>query len=99
MEYYLELHEPIAIRGERQSRFRAYLNGGVTHGYMTEAACAHFQGSGSLARMHRHDDPVERGYYEDIYRFVKGTYRIPGTEKASARPAKSAPRPAEKGIG
>jgi len=74
IEYYLELNEPIAIEGERQARFREYLNGGVRYGYMTEAACAHFQGVGSLARMHSHKDPIERELYEDIYRFVKGLY-------------------------
>jgi hypothetical protein len=89
MEYYLELNEPIAVGSERHARFREYLDGGVTHGYMTESACAHFQGSGSLARMHRHDDPVERGYYEDICRFVKGTYRVPpenGSPPRGVRP-------------
>lgn len=76
MEYYLELNEPIAIEGERHARFREYLNGGVELGYMNEAACAHFQGVGSLARMHRHADPKEREYYQDIYEFVKGRYRL-----------------------
>jgi len=75
MEYYLELNEPIAVLNERHCRFREYINGGVTHGYMTEAACAHFHGVGSLARMHKHSDPKEREYYEDIYKFVKGAYR------------------------
>jgi len=76
MEYYLELDEPIAITGERHSRFRDYLNGGVTYGYMTGAACAHFQGVGSLERMRTHADPQEREFYEDIYRFVKGSYVV-----------------------
>ena len=35
MEYYLELDEPIGVTGERHSRFRDYLNGGVT-----SATCA-----------------------------------------------------------
>ena len=76
MEYYLELNEPIAIQGERHARFREYLNGGLEFGYMNEAACAHFHGVGSLARMHRHTDAIEREYYEDIYRFVKGSYEL-----------------------
>lgn len=76
VEYYLELDEPIAITGERHSRFRDYLNGGVTYGYMRDAACAHFQGVGSLKKMHRHDDPQEREFYDDIYHFVKGDYRL-----------------------
>lgn len=76
LEYYLELDEPIAIQNERHARFRDYLNGGVEFGYMRESACAHFQGVGSLARMHRHADPQEREFYEDIYRFVRGTYQL-----------------------
>ncbi len=75
IEYYLDLDEPIAIRDERQSRFREFMNGGVEFGYMLQSACAHFQGSGALARMHGHAEPVEREYYEDIYRFVRGTYQ------------------------
>jgi len=82
IEYYLELDEPIGITGERHSRFREYLNGGVTHGYMREAACAHFQGAGGLDAMRVHEDPREREFYEDIYRFVKGDYAI----KPAVRP-------------
>jgi len=75
LEYYLDLDEPISIQNERHARFREYLNRGVEFGFMRESACAHFQGVGSLARMHHHADPREREFYEDIYRFVKGTYR------------------------
>lgn len=83
MEYYLELDEPIAVVGERHVRFRAYLDGGVQHGYMTEAACAHFHGSSALQRMWAHPDAVEREFYEDIYRFVKGEYRVKGSVAGS----------------
>jgi glucokinase-like ROK family protein len=76
MEYYLELDEPIAVSGERHSRFRDYLNGGVTQGYMRESACAHFQGVGALEKMRAHEDPQEREFYEDIYHFVKGDYAL-----------------------
>ncbi|MEI7527593.1 MAG: ROK family protein [Elusimicrobiota bacterium] len=75
MEYYLELPEPIKVQSERHARFRDYLNGGVLYGYMTGAACAHFQGVGSLKRMFSHPDPQEREFYDDIYHFVKGDYR------------------------
>ena len=78
MEYYLELNEPIAVGAERHSRFREYLDGGVTYGYMTESACAHFQGVGALEQMRTHADKQEREFYEDIYAFVKGTYRAKG---------------------
>jgi hypothetical protein len=76
MEYFLELPEPIAVEGERHRRFREYLNGGITYGYMTDAACAHFQGVGALERMRGHDDQQEREFYEDLYRFLKGEYRL-----------------------
>ena len=76
LEYYLELNEPIAVEPERQLRFREYLNAGVTEGFMMESACAHFQGSGTLERMRVHADPIEREFYEDIYAFVKGRYRV-----------------------
>lgn len=85
VEYYLELDEPIAITGERHSRFRDYLNGGVTYGYMRDAACAHFQGVGSLKKMHRHEDPQEQEFYEDIYHFVKGDYRLKPAIPASVQ--------------
>jgi hypothetical protein len=76
MEYYLELDEPIAVGNQRHARFREYLNGGVSHGYMTQAACAYFLGMAPLSRMHSHPDPQERAFYEDLYAFVKGTYRV-----------------------
>jgi hypothetical protein len=76
MEYYQELDEPIAVGSERHSRFREYLDGGVTYGYMTESACAYFLGMGSLSRMHSHADPQEREFYRDITAFVHGRYNL-----------------------
>lgn len=76
MEYYLDLNEPISIKGEKHIRFREYLNDGVRYGYMTESACAHFQGVGALQKMHSHSDRLEQEFYEDIYHFVKGDYEI-----------------------
>jgi glucokinase-like ROK family protein len=87
MEYYLELNEPIGVTGERHSRFRDYLNGGITHGYMREAACAHFQGVGALEAMRVHADAVEREFYEDIYHFVKGDYALKPAIPRSTEPA------------
>ncbi|MEW6046715.1 MAG: DUF4855 domain-containing protein [Bacillota bacterium] len=75
IEYYLKLDEPVAIESERHQRFREYLDGGVEFGYMTEAACAYFIGGGGVRALFRSPDPRERAFYEDIYRFVKGTYR------------------------
>lgn len=76
LEYYLDLNEPISIKNEKHLRFREYLNGGVRYGYMTQSACAHFQGVDSLQKMYHNPNPIENEFYEDIYHFVKGTYRI-----------------------
>lgn len=74
MEYYLTLSEATQVARERHARFRDYLNGGVEHGYMREAACAWFHGGDGIARMRTHEDPQERAFYDDIYRFIKGDY-------------------------
>jgi hypothetical protein len=76
MEYYLDWNEPFAVLGERQQRFRDYLNGGVEFGFMKESACAWYHGSNGIAEMRAHEDPQERAYYEDIYHFIKGEYLI-----------------------
>ena len=79
----VELDEPIAVGSERQARFREYLNAGVELGFMTDAACAHPQGS--LERMRLHSDLIEREFYEDVYAAVKGRYRIKPPRCASLR--------------
>lgn len=75
LEYYFQLDEPIATGHERHKRFRDYLNGGVEYGYMS-GACAYFIGGGGVKRMYHHEDPVEKGFYQDLYHFIKGTYQI-----------------------
>ena len=74
MEYYLQLDEPIAVGEERHTRFREYLNGGVTYGYMRKSACAWFLGMDTFATMPTHQDPAERAFHADICRFVAGEY-------------------------
>ncbi|MEN9214488.1 MAG: DUF4855 domain-containing protein [Gloeomargarita sp. DG02_4_bins_56] len=74
IEYYLELDEPIAVQGERHRRFREYLNGGITYGYMNQSACAYFLGQKSLERMAVHPDPQEREFYQDVGHFIRGSY-------------------------
>ncbi len=76
MEYFFELDEPIATSPERNARFRDYLNGGVTYGYMTESAVAWFHGPDGIERMYGSPDPQERAFYEEIYAFIKGTYQL-----------------------
>lgn len=73
LEYYVELDEPVAVSSERHSRFREYLDAGVQYGYMTEAACAYFVGGGMKGLYHA-KDRQDRAFYDDIYRFVRGTY-------------------------
>lgn len=77
MEYYLQLDEPIAVGAERHARFREYLDGGVTHGYMRKAACAWFLGMDTFPTMRTHADAAERALYADIARFVTGSYVPP----------------------
>lgn len=74
LEYFLQLDEPIQTVSDRKQRFRNYLNKGIELGYMSESACAHFQGMNALPQIYRHRDPTERQFYDDIYAFVKGTY-------------------------
>lgn len=62
---------------ERHLRFRHYLDGGYHLGYMN-AACAWYHGSNGVMQMHNHPDPQERAFYDDIYRFIKGTYMARG---------------------
>jgi len=75
MEYYFKLDEPIAVDAYRHLRFRDYLDGGIRHGYMQEAACAWFHGPDGIEQMCHSDDPQERAFYEDVYAFVKAVYK------------------------
>ncbi len=74
LEYWL-LKDPNHVTGrEKHQRFYNYLNGGVTHKYMTESACAYFVGFNDVHRMARHRSKIERQLYHDLYHFVKGDY-------------------------
>lgn len=76
MEYYYTMEiGGIRTGGTRHERYRGYLDGGVELGYMTESACAWFQGANDLSKMFDSPDEVERSFYHDTYRFVKGTYK------------------------
>ncbi|MFT4416478.1 DUF4855 domain-containing protein [Fredinandcohnia humi] len=76
MEFYTVLEEPIAVKDERLNRFDAYLNGGITQGYMKESAIAWFDGGRALYKIFHDSDERERQYYDKIYQFVKGTYSV-----------------------
>jgi len=74
IEYYLSLPKAFSVGREKFQRFRNYLNAGVTHGYMTESACAHFNGFNDLHKAARHRDRRERQCYHDLFHFTAGDY-------------------------
>jgi len=74
MELYASLDEPIDVKDERLKRFDRYLEGGIEFGYMTESACAWFDGGRAIYSLYKHHDPVEREYYDKIYRFINRTF-------------------------
>ena len=76
MEYYIPAPETAAQTKERHRRFRNYLDGGVKYGYMTDAACAYYTGMKDVSKMCWGKDPVENGFYHDLYHFIKGDYQI-----------------------
>jgi hypothetical protein len=76
MEYCFGDDPRLGRKGERQRRFRNYLNGGVKYGDMTEAACAYYLNSKDAARMAYAKDKIENGLYHDMYHFIKGDYSI-----------------------
>jgi len=76
MEFYASLDEPIEVKDERLQRFDRYLAGGIEFGYMKESACAWFDGGKAIYQLYRHPNPVERVYYDKIYKFIKGIYKI-----------------------
>lgn len=60
-----------------RSKYYAYLNYGVTKGYMTGAAHTYYQGSGIFYESCISADPAVRDIYDQTYNFIKGTYNIP----------------------
>lgn len=74
IEYYMHGHDVVTVGRDRHRRLRNYLDGGVKYGYMTESACAYYLGGNDLPKMARSADPRERGFYDDLHRFVEGTY-------------------------
>ncbi len=74
LEYYLEIDATVDIGEKKHRRWRNYLNGGVDYGYMTEAACAYFNGFNDIHKMPAHRNPREREAYHDLFHFVKGDY-------------------------
>lgn len=74
MEFYTTTHAPTKVDQEKFKRFDRYLDGGIEFGYMTESACAWFDGGKAIYTLYHHHDPEQRKYYDKVYEFVKGTY-------------------------
>lgn len=74
IEYYLDMDPAFGVGKEKYERFYNYLNGGCAHGYMTESACAYFNGFNDLHKMATHKDRRERAVYHSLFHFTQGTY-------------------------
>ncbi len=87
----VEMETPFAFPEDPAARwvFRQYLNHGVAEldGYMHAAVRAYYQGSDVIARCATSDQPHIRVFYDDLYRFHKGTYTRRRTSLAEGVPA------------
>ncbi len=75
MEFYAPKEKRYPSSLERDERWRNYLDGGIEYGYMTESACAYFNGFNDLEQLAKNPDAVERAIYDDMFHFVRGDYR------------------------
>lgn len=62
-----------------------YLDGGVEHGYMSEAMLGYYQDLNMLAQLYYEENGRYRELYDDIYAFAKGTYPHPTPAAAFVR--------------
>lgn len=79
MEFYVGIEEaPFKpkVKKERLKRFRAYLDGGVKHGYMKEAALAWFMGGKAMTRLCMSKNKEDRKLYKDVCDFICAEYKI-----------------------
>jgi len=74
IEYYLKIPAKFGVGKEKYQRFYNYLDGGVAEGYMTESACAYFNGFNDIHKIAVHRDRRERQVYHALFHFVKGDY-------------------------
>ncbi|HEY6739258.1 MAG TPA: DUF4855 domain-containing protein, partial [Actinopolymorphaceae bacterium] len=70
----IEFDERMITDQEFRQRYIRYLNGGVEHGYMTDAYKAYYQGNDAVLQAAESDDPRVRQLYDWLYEFVRGTY-------------------------
>jgi hypothetical protein len=57
-----------------RERFRDYLRAGITYGYMNEAIHGYYQDVKVFGIAAYSEDPNVRAIYDDVYKFVKGTW-------------------------
>ena len=63
---------------ERIKRFRAYLDGGVTYGYMKKSALAWYMGGNIFFQLYQSKKKKDQELYRDICAFIHGEYKHPG---------------------
>ncbi|MGN7170752.1 DUF4855 domain-containing protein [Paenibacillus cellulositrophicus] len=69
----IEFDNQILRSDKYRERFYDYLNGGLEYGFMNGSVLGYYQDARGLYELYKQKD---KGYsiYEDLYRFVKGTY-------------------------
>ncbi len=74
----IEIHWNALTDSALRSKYYAYLEDGVTKGYMAGAAHSYWQnsGSGTFYQSCMSRDPAIREIYERTYAFIKGTYNL-----------------------
>jgi len=68
-----------ASQADFRLRYPAYLDAGAKYGFMTQAMIGYYDGGGVFREFAAAKDPAIRDFYDQTYRFVKGTYRPVGT--------------------
>jgi len=75
----LEVDGRAVSQPEFRARYPAYLDAGAKYGFMTHAMVGYYDGGGVFREFAAAKDPAIRDFYDQTYRFVKGTYRPVGT--------------------
>ncbi len=70
----IEADHRVITSKEARERFRDYLRAGVTYGFMKEALHGYYQDVKVLGIAASSNDPEVRAIYDDVYRFVQGTF-------------------------
>ena len=70
----IEADHRVITSKEARERFRDYLRAGVTYGFMKEALHGYYQDVKVLGIAASSNDPEVRAIYDDVNRFVQGTF-------------------------